>query len=139
MGKYFSIELCTNKNPANLSSLSPYMRFLSPTRLIINSQGLLRSPRAAATSRSLLFGRKSPVFRSAVAAFSSAMAIPPNIAVNHSEEALPGKLWIKFSRECLFSIYSPFAVSLAAGNLEIETFRHYIAQDVHFLKAFAHA
>ncbi|CAA7022954.1 unnamed protein product [Microthlaspi erraticum] len=115
------------------------MRFLFPTRLIINSPGLLRSPRAAAPIRSLLFGRKSPVFRSAVAAFSSPMAIPPSISVNHSEEALPGKLWIKFNRECLFSIYSPFAVSLAAGNLEIETFRHYIAQDVHFLKAFAHA
>jgi thiaminase len=67
-------------------------------------------------------------------AFSSSLSIPPT-----SEEALPGKLWIKFNRECLFSIYSPFAVCLAAGNLKIDTFRQYIAQDVHFLKAFAHA
>lgn len=70
----------------------------------------------------------------AAAAFSSTLAITPN-----SEEALARKLWIKFNRECLFSIYSPFAVCLAAGNLKIDTFRQYIAQDVHFLKAFAHA
>jgi thiaminase len=30
-------------------------------------------------------------------------------------------------------------VSLASGKLRVETFRHYIAQDVHFLKAFAQA
>lgn len=30
-------------------------------------------------------------------------------------------------------------LSLAAGNLRIESFRHYISQDVHFLKAFAQA
>ncbi|KAF8094701.1 hypothetical protein N665_0355s0014 [Sinapis alba] len=108
---------------------------------INNSLALLRSPRAPAPIRSLLFGSKksSSVSRSA-AAFSSAMSIPPSIsAASHSEEALAGKLWIKFNRECLFSMYSPFAVSLAAGNLKIETFRQYIAQDVHFLKAFAHA
>ncbi|ESQ37641.1 hypothetical protein EUTSA_v10002337mg [Eutrema salsugineum] len=120
------------------------MRFLFSPRLINNSLVLLRSSRAAPPIYPLLFGRKSPVFISATipvaaAAFSSAMAITPNIAVNHSEEALPGKLWIKFNKECLFSMYSPFAVSLAGGNLKIETFRHYIAQDVHFLKAFAHA
>ncbi|KAG2314970.1 hypothetical protein Bca4012_065775 [Brassica carinata] len=108
---------------------------------ILFSLSLLRSPLAPAPIRSLLFGSKksSSVSRSA-AAFSSAMSIPPSIsAVSHSEEALAGKLWIRFNRECLFSMYSPFAVSLAAGNLKIETFRQYIAQDVHFLKAFAHA
>ncbi|AED93884.1 unnamed protein product [Arabidopsis thaliana] len=117
------------------------MRFLFPTRLINNSSlGLLRSPHTTAPIRSLWFRTKSPVFRSATTpimtavAFSSSLSIPPT-----SEEALPGKLWIKFNRECLFSIYSPFAVCLAAGNLKIDTFRQYIAQDVHFLKAFAHA
>ncbi|CAH8312900.1 unnamed protein product [Eruca vesicaria subsp. sativa] len=104
------------------------MRFLFS---INNSLALLRSPRAAAP---ILFGsKKSSLSRSA------AMSIPPSIAVSHSEEGLAGKLWIKFNRECLFSMYSPFAVSLAAGNLKIQTFRQYIAQDVHFLKAFAHA
>ncbi|CAN7030847.1 hypothetical protein BRARA_H00680 [Brassica rapa] len=97
--------------------------------LLNNSLALLRSPRAAPPIRSLLFGSKK---------WSSAMSIPPP-SISASEEALAGRLWIKFNRECLFSMYSPFAVSLAAGNLKIETFRQYIAQDVHFLKAFAHA
>ncbi|KAF5735215.1 hypothetical protein HS088_TW15G00715 [Tripterygium wilfordii] len=55
------------------------------------------------------------------------------------EEGISKRFWIKFRRESIFSIYTPFAVCLAAGNLKIESFRHYIAQDVHFLKAFAHA
>ncbi|CAG7897489.1 unnamed protein product [Brassica rapa] len=97
--------------------------------LLNNSLALLRSPRAAAPIRYLLLGSKK---------WSSAMSIPPP-SISASEEALAGRLWIKFNRECLFSMYSPFAVSLAAGNLKIETFRQYIAQDVHFLKAFAHA
>ncbi|CAN8275486.1 unnamed protein product [Cochlearia groenlandica] len=100
------------------------MRFLLfPTRLINTS---FRSPRSAAPIRNL-------ISRSAISSLAAAMAIHPN------SEALPGKLWNKFNRERLFSIYSPFAVSLAAGDLKIETFRHYIAQDVYFLKAFAHA
>ncbi|KAL1207549.1 Bifunctional TH2 protein [Cardamine amara subsp. amara] len=118
------------------------MCFLFSTRLInYSSLHLLRSPRTTATPiRSLWFQNKSPVFRSATspmaaAAFSSTMTIPPN----NAEEALARKLWIKFNRERIFSIYSPFAVCLAAGNLKIDTFRQYIAQDVHFLKAFAHA
>ncbi|WZZ08733.1 hypothetical protein YC2023_094654 [Brassica napus] len=95
-------------------------------RILLNNSLALR---AAAPIRSLLFGSKK---------WSSAMSIPPP-SISASEEALAGRLWIKFNRECLFSMYSPFAVSLAAGNLKIETFRQYIAQDVHFLKAFAHA
>lgn len=39
----------------------------------------------------------------------------------------------------MLALYTPFVVSLASGNLRIETFRHYIAQDVHFLRAFAQA
>ncbi|CAF2228214.1 hypothetical protein HID58_029125 [Brassica napus] len=95
-------------------------------RILLNNSLALR---AAAPISYLLFGSKK---------WSSAMSIPPP-SISASEEALAGRLWIKFNRECLFSMYSPFAVSLAAGNLKIETFRQYIAQDVHFLKAFAHA
>lgn len=39
----------------------------------------------------------------------------------------------------MLALYSPFVLCLASGNLRIETFRHYIAQDVHFLRAFAQA
>ncbi|KAF8017886.1 hypothetical protein BT93_H2945 [Corymbia citriodora subsp. variegata] len=71
------------------------------------------------------------------------MAIPraapmSSIAVDN-EVGLAGKFWIKSRRESLFAMYTPFALCLASGNLKIDTFRHYIAQDVYFLKAFAQA
>lgn len=56
-----------------------------------------------------------------------------------SEVALAKKLWIKFRKESLFAMFTPFAVGLASGNLKVDTFRHYLAQDVYFLKAFAQA
>ncbi|OMO96044.1 Thiaminase-2/PQQ biosynthesis protein C [Corchorus olitorius] len=70
------------------------------------------------------------------------MAIPPKsaaAAVIPTEEGLARRFWIKFRRESVLSLYSPFAICLASGSLKIDTFRHYIAQDVHFLKAFAQA
>ncbi|KAJ7973526.1 Heme oxygenase-like multi-helical protein [Quillaja saponaria] len=56
-----------------------------------------------------------------------------------TEVGLAKRFWIKFRRESIFAMYTPFVVCLASGNLKIETFRHYIAQDVHFLRAFAQA
>ncbi|KAK4855561.1 hypothetical protein QYF36_008521 [Acer negundo] len=70
---------------------------------------------------------------------SLSMAAIPPLSPSVVEEGLARKLWIKFRRESVFAMYTPFAVCLASGNLKIETFRHYIAQDVHFLKAFAQA
>ncbi|KAF8392128.1 hypothetical protein HHK36_022470 [Tetracentron sinense] len=55
------------------------------------------------------------------------------------EEGIARRFWIKFKKESVFAMYTPFVVSLASGNLELDAFRHYIAQDVHFLRAFAHA
>ncbi|MGN5995563.1 hypothetical protein ACP6M2_13845, partial [Corynebacterium striatum] len=46
---------------------------------------------------------------------------------------------VKFRRESVFAMYTHFAVSLASGNLELDAFHHYIAQDFHFLKAFTQA
>lgn len=73
----------------------------------------------------------------------NSMAIPPPKSAMASavdnEVGLARRFWIKFHRESVFAMYTPFSLSLASGNLKIETFRHYIAQDVHFLKAFAHA
>ncbi|XP_058002642.1 bifunctional TH2 protein, mitochondrial isoform X1 [Hevea brasiliensis] len=70
---------------------------------------------------------------------SSSSSSFPTTARGSSEEGLANKLWIKFRRESIFAMYTPFVVCLAAGNLKIETFRHCISQDFHFLKAFAHA
>ncbi|XP_024025133.1 bifunctional TH2 protein, mitochondrial [Morus notabilis] len=70
------------------------------------------------------------------------MAIPlPKSAIStiDNEVGLARRFWIKFRRESVFAMYTPFSVSLAAGNLKIETFRHYVSQDFHFLKAFAQA
>ncbi|OVA02304.1 Thiaminase-2/PQQ biosynthesis protein C [Macleaya cordata] len=55
------------------------------------------------------------------------------------EEGTARRFWLKFKKESVFAMYTPFVVCLASGNLEMETFRNYIAQDVHFLKAFAQA
>jgi thiamine phosphate phosphatase / amino-HMP aminohydrolase len=50
------------------------------------------------------------------------------------------RFWISAStREAAFAAYTPFLLSLAAGNLRLEAFRRYIAQDAHFLHAFARA
>ncbi|KAH9771372.1 Bifunctional TH2 protein [Citrus sinensis] len=68
----------------------------------------------------------------------SMAAIPPK-SPSPEEEGLARRLWIKFKRESVFAMYSPFTVCLASGNLKLETFRHYIAQDFHFLKAFSQA
>ncbi|GKA74630.1 bifunctional TH2 protein, mitochondrial-like protein isoform X1 [Tanacetum coccineum] len=57
----------------------------------------------------------------------------------NDEEGFAKRLWVKFNKESVMSLYTPFVVSLASGNLNVDSFRHYIAQDVHFLKCFAQA
>lgn len=57
----------------------------------------------------------------------------------NDEEGFAKRLWVKFNKESVMSLYTPFVVALASGNLKVESFSHYIAQDVHFLKCFAQA
>ncbi|PPR82729.1 hypothetical protein GOBAR_AA37985 [Gossypium barbadense] len=93
--------------------------------------------RLARSHRPVCSSPPPPTWRS-----SNPMAILPEssaAAVIPSEERLATRFWIKYRRESVLSLYSPFALCLASGSLKIDTFRHYIAQDVHFLKAFAHA
>ena len=59
--------------------------------------------------------------------------------VKKEEEGMARRFWLKFRKESVLSLYTPFVVCLASGNLRLDTFRHYIAQDAHFLKAFAQA
>lgn len=56
-----------------------------------------------------------------------------------NEEGTAKRFWDKFSKESFLTLYTPFVVSLASGNLKLDTFRHCIAQDVHFFKCFAQA
>lgn len=54
-------------------------------------------------------------------------------------ESIGERLWMKFKKDSTFSLYTPFVICLASGTLNLDTFRHYISQDLHFLKAFAQA
>ncbi|KAL5056917.1 hypothetical protein RYX36_028521 [Vicia faba] len=56
---------------------------------------------------------------------------------NLSKIGLTKRFWIKFNRESIFALFTPFVISLASGNLKTDSFCHYIAQDVHFLRSFA--
>lgn len=49
------------------------------------------------------------------------------------------RFWIRSKKDAVFAAYTPFVVGLAAGNLDTEVFRSYIAQDLYFLRAFASA
>ncbi|PRQ25705.1 putative aminopyrimidine aminohydrolase [Rosa chinensis] len=55
------------------------------------------------------------------------------------EAGLARRLWIKFKDDSVFALYTPFFVGLASATLDSHTFRHFVAQDLHFLKAFAQA
>ncbi|KAG8087592.1 hypothetical protein GUJ93_ZPchr0010g9136 [Zizania palustris] len=57
-----------------------------------------------------------------------------------AEGSAARRFWIAASsREAAFAAYTPFLLSLAAGALRLDSFRQYIAQDAHFLHAFARA
>ncbi|KAK6143972.1 hypothetical protein DH2020_020792 [Rehmannia glutinosa] len=49
------------------------------------------------------------------------------------------RVWNKLKNERALTLYSPFIVCLASGNLDPCSFLHCISQDVYFLQAFARA
>ncbi|KAJ4850995.1 hypothetical protein Tsubulata_026802 [Turnera subulata] len=50
------------------------------------------------------------------------------------EDSLAIRLWNDCRLESLYALYSPFVVSLAAGNLDTETYAQYIFQDIAYGK-----
>ncbi|TVU04463.1 hypothetical protein EJB05_47573 [Eragrostis curvula] len=97
-------------------------------------------PRSLASSSFSTISIPSPSWSStrrrrgggAMASSSSSSAV--------AEGSAARRFWIAAStREAPFAAYTPFLLSLAAGNLHLDSFRHYIAQDAHFLHAFARA
>ncbi|KAE9619040.1 hypothetical protein Lal_00047210 [Lupinus albus] len=62
-----------------------------------------------------------------------------SLSMASSETGLARKFWIKSTSQSIFALYTPFTICLASGNLNIDSFRHYIAQDLHFLRAFSQA
>eukprot|EP00252_Welwitschia_mirabilis_P022001 TRINITY_DN5814_c0_g2_i4.p1 TRINITY_DN5814_c0_g2~~TRINITY_DN5814_c0_g2_i4.p1 ORF type:complete len:562 (+),score=103.55 TRINITY_DN5814_c0_g2_i4:660-2345(+) len=55
------------------------------------------------------------------------------------ETGFAKKLWVKYENEAFLALYNPFVVALGAGTLNRDSFRHYVAQDSFFLKAFIQA
>lgn len=55
------------------------------------------------------------------------------------EGGIARRFWIKFKNESLSAIYTPFVVSLASGDLDSDSFRYFLSQDLYFLQAFAQA
>ncbi|XP_064949030.1 bifunctional TH2 protein, mitochondrial-like isoform X3 [Musa acuminata AAA Group] len=61
------------------------------------------------------------------------------MATAAGEGSAARRFWIGSKKESVFASYTPFMVCLAAGKLDMDTFRNFIAQDVFFLRAFSHA
>ncbi|KAK9829096.1 hypothetical protein WJX72_003863 [[Myrmecia] bisecta] len=49
------------------------------------------------------------------------------------------QLWRDSSKEVFAALHHPFVKGVASGTLPKESFQHYVAQDAHFLQAFAKA
>ncbi|KAG6590301.1 Bifunctional TH2 protein, mitochondrial [Cucurbita argyrosperma subsp. argyrosperma] len=109
---------------------SLFISKISPNSACLLSNFRFRIPIAALRSFTFSSFHRSPP------------PMPPRMAmVSHvdSEGPLARRLWNKCRRESIFSMYTPFCVCLACGTLDVDTFRHVVDQDVHFLKAFAQA
>ena len=109
---------------------SLFISKISPNSAFLLSNFRFRIPIAALRSLTFSSFHRSPP------------PMPPRMAmVSHvdSEGPLARRLWNKCRRESIFSMYTPFCVCLACGTLDVDTFRHVVDQDVHFLKAFAQA
>lgn len=93
-----------------------------------------------------LFLKKPTLFNNSIrSVFINQNQKPKTISIYSSsmattnEEGTAKRFWDKFSKQSIQTLYTPFLVSLASGNLKLDTFSHYISQDVHFYKSFAHA
>ncbi|PSR92802.1 Aminopyrimidine aminohydrolase [Actinidia chinensis var. chinensis] len=107
----------------------------NPIKTIVSPSSLL-SFRFRSSLRSVFsLSYKSPPYRRPLSLITAMTSTSKPSAI----EGIAKRFWIKFHKESILALYSPFVVCLASGNLNLDTFRQYIAQDVHFLKAFAQA
>ncbi|KAK4480299.1 hypothetical protein RD792_013368 [Penstemon davidsonii] len=116
--------LCLLKTPS-----SAPLNFLSKPYFTSNSSPLYRCLRSYKSTRT-----SSSDYTEISMASSATLKLPTPI-----EEGLGRRFWIKFKNDWTQALYTPFVVCLAAGNLKMDTFRDYITQDVHFLRAFVQA
>ncbi|KAJ4836409.1 hypothetical protein Tsubulata_020981 [Turnera subulata] len=61
------------------------------------------------------------------------------MGTNYIMEGTMARLWKKHHGESMFAMYTPFVLCLASGNLQRQSFNHYIAQDIPYLIAYAQA
>uniref|UniRef100_A0A5B6YU15 Thiaminase-2/PQQC domain-containing protein n=1 Tax=Davidia involucrata TaxID=16924 RepID=A0A5B6YU15_DAVIN len=131
------MRLFFNQNPIKIIVSSSPIRFCpSPRSLPFTSHySFYKSP----PNPSSVNSNRKPLTTATMATTSKKASSSIGGGVADSEEGIARRFWIKFRKESILAMYTPFVVCLASGNLKLETFRHYIAQDVHFLKAFAQA
>ncbi|ONM03812.1 thiaminase2, partial [Zea mays] len=107
------------------------LRFPLPRPLLVSSS---LAPLSPSTSSSSCWSSTGEGRRAMASSPSSASAAVV------AEGSAARRFWIAAStREAAFAAYTPFLLSLAAGNLRLDLFRHYIEQDAHFFHAFARA
>ncbi|KAL1552095.1 beta ketoadipyl CoA thiolase, th2 [Salvia divinorum] len=120
-----------------ISSLKTLSSRQSPnfsTNLFSTSSRSVPSPAFVQRLRSCEFASTTGDFKAITMASSATGELPAVI-----EDGLGKKYWRKFKKEWTEALYTPFVIALAAGNLKLDTFRDYIAQDVYFLRAFVKA
>lgn len=108
---------------------------ISLLNLSYTCSGSLVSPALVARRRSYASDSTTGEFGRIPMASSATGKLP----ATGLEDGLGKKLWIKFRKEWTEALYTPFVISLAAGNLKLNSFRDYVAQDVYFLRAFLKA
>ncbi|KAG6409398.1 hypothetical protein SASPL_127437 [Salvia splendens] len=111
-----------------ISSLKTLSSRQSPnfsTNLFSTSSRSVPSPAFVHRLRSCKFASTTGDFKAITMASSATGKLPAVI-----EDGLGKKYWRKFKTEWTEALYTPFVIALAAGNLKLDTFRDYIAQDV---------
>lgn len=120
------------------------MRFLLLSPRLVNTLPI-PNPVFSFFNSNALFRFQFP-FYSRQSHYLGSTIIPPTMASAKPNKSpieegvgVARRCWINFNKESTFALYTPFVVCLASGTLNLDTFRHYIAQDVHFLKTFVQA
>ncbi|KAJ4954406.1 hypothetical protein NE237_011189 [Protea cynaroides] len=132
--------ICSSKNASVRIISASITRFiaLDSSKRLLRSSSVVRFRPSKHYSYNLDWNRTaSMTMTTTTTAKSTAAAMAAKVVPD--EEGIARRFWINFKNEALLAMYTPFVVCLASGKLELETFRHYIAQDVHFLRAFVQA
>ncbi|XP_065032312.1 bifunctional TH2 protein, mitochondrial-like [Musa acuminata AAA Group] len=124
-------------SPSIRSRFRPSKRYLSDLGFSEKLPSVAAADRRGSPSRSTSLARCAADPSSPTV--GAGMEMVAKAAAASGEGSVARRFWIGSWKEALFASYTPFVVCLAAGKLNMDTFRNYIAQDVYFLRAFAQA